>query len=84
MTDGASSLGSTISKGIVDGGQFVASGITSIGDYIESKVTTSSEPVKISDKTKENVRMIKNTSGKALEVTGTIVKQIIEMNLRMA
>ena len=43
-------------------------GIVQFGSYLESKIVPS-EPVQISDNTKKNVQLVKDVSGKALEVT---------------
>jgi hypothetical protein len=69
LTDGIGVLGTSLSKGIVDGSKYVASGIVSMGNYLESKVSTG-KPVEISDSTKQTVKIMKDGSGKLMVITG--------------
>ena len=58
-------------------------GIVSMGSFIESKIGPS-EPVKISDGTKQNVKMMKDASGKVLEVSTSMAAKLLEMNIQLA
>ncbi|EAR89135.1 senescence-associated protein (macronuclear) [Tetrahymena thermophila SB210] len=75
--------GSFISKGIQVGAGVVHSGIQMTGNFFEKKIKKNKD-IKVSNSTKNAIKLIKTFSGRVIEVTSLAASQIINASIKIS